>query len=606
MKNLFMFLCIIVTLNLFAQDNIIIKSMKGFESNDGFSQLIYETESGNGWGITSPTNLNYYHYDTFRNTDTVIFKATAVFPLYEMVSSYDFYNANPNDYIYSINGTNPELYGKVFRSGINTPVHQDMIVEQVWFDKTNSDICFLNNSGFILISTDRGISWDINNPNFRIELGMRAVQANPYRPNEIYGLTFNSANLCKSIDTGKTCNQVTTSNNFEDFTKFVFLKDSMHIYAICRNKLFLSGENGESGTWDLVKTFDDLVTISVDEKIPGLIYAAAGTKLYKSTSYGAAFTEVKTFDKLIKGIYKKPLMNCIYVAFAHQIIKIENNTESNVLRKSIEDYFNFMPLAVGNRWVYNSCGYYMDYNSIYPIGISYNDVVDLSIIGTETIDNKTYYKYSDNSYIRIDKNTGVVYKKFDHNSNEELWIDLTAENGDNAPVPHGMIKTIFLRDTLINNIKHKIKDYNYYSLSVQNETLIYGIGLDSLYSSWDFGEERRSLRGCLINGVVYGDTTFVGVEKEEVQVNKYTLEQNYPNPFNPSTIIKYSIKNAGLVTLKVFDLLGREVVTLVNEEKPMGEYSVNFNTNKNLSSGVYFYTLQAGQYKETKKMILLR
>jgi hypothetical protein len=87
----------------------------------------------------------------------------------------------------------------------------------------------------------------------------------------------------------------------------------------------------------------------------------------------------------------------------------------------------------------------------------------------------------------------------------------------------------------------------------------------------------------------------------------YALSQNYPNPFNPSTSIQYAISSRQFVTLKVFDLLGREVATLVNEEKPAGSYNVEFRMqNLELSSGIYFYKLQAGSFVDTKKMILLK
>jgi hypothetical protein len=85
----------------------------------------------------------------------------------------------------------------------------------------------------------------------------------------------------------------------------------------------------------------------------------------------------------------------------------------------------------------------------------------------------------------------------------------------------------------------------------------------------------------------------------------FSLEQNYPNPFNPSTTIKYSIKENSLVSLKIYDILGNEVAALINEVKPVGIYSVNFNSGS-LSSGVYFYTLNAGSFSETRKMLLLK
>jgi hypothetical protein len=93
---------------------------------------------------------------------------------------------------------------------------------------------------------------------------------------------------------------------------------------------------------------------------------------------------------------------------------------------------------------------------------------------------------------------------------------------------------------------------------------------------------------------------------------EYSLGQNYPNPFNPSTVIIFHLPVSNDVTLKVYDVLGNEVATLVNEEKQPGVYEVEFNTSshsgniQNLTSGVYFYTLRAGSFVETKKMILLR
>jgi hypothetical protein len=87
--------------------------------------------------------------------------------------------------------------------------------------------------------------------------------------------------------------------------------------------------------------------------------------------------------------------------------------------------------------------------------------------------------------------------------------------------------------------------------------------------------------------------------------SQYSLEQNYPNPFNPTTNIHFSIGNCQFVNLKIFDLLGREVVVLVNEEKPAGKYSVTWDASS-FSSGVYFYRLNAGSYINTKKLILLK
>ena len=101
-----------------------------------------------------------------------------------------------------------------------------------------------------------------------------------------------------------------------------------------------------------------------------------------------------------------------------------------------------------------------------------------------------------------------------------------------------------------------------------------------------------------------GNATAVSDERNLVPSN-FTLYQNYPNPFNPATTISYSIPTEGKVIIKVFNLLGREVAELVNEEKGAGSYQVSFNASS-LSSGVYFYRIRAGDFVQTKKMILLK
>jgi hypothetical protein len=101
----------------------------------------------------------------------------------------------------------------------------------------------------------------------------------------------------------------------------------------------------------------------------------------------------------------------------------------------------------------------------------------------------------------------------------------------------------------------------------------------------------------------------VGGVSDENGIDGFMLEQNYPNPFNPSTVISYRLPVTSKVTLKVYDVLGNEIATLVNEEEPAGEYEVEFNASsgiRNLVSGIYFYQLKAGSFVETKKMILLK
>jgi len=127
-----------------------------------------------------------------------------------------------------------------------------------------------------------------------------------------------------------------------------------------------------------------------------------------------------------------------------------------------------------------------------------------------------------------------------------------------------------------------------------------------------------SLIGCVINGVVYGDTAFpVGINKISSQVPiAFALFQNYPNPFNPTTRIKFSLPNpseggAMNVTLKIYDVLGKEVASLIpplwggEEGLHPGTYEVEWDAS-NYSSGVYFYKLEAGSFSQTKKLVLIK
>jgi hypothetical protein len=104
--------------------------------------------------------------------------------------------------------------------------------------------------------------------------------------------------------------------------------------------------------------------------------------------------------------------------------------------------------------------------------------------------------------------------------------------------------------------------------------------------------------------------TITDADKKLNQPNDFVLYQNYPNPFNPSTKIGFRISDFGFVSLKVYDLLGNEMVTLINEEKQAGRYEVEFNvaqvSRPEIASGIYFYKLEAGSFAVTKKMLLLK
>jgi hypothetical protein len=132
-----------------------------------------------------------------------------------------------------------------------------------------------------------------------------------------------------------------------------------------------------------------------------------------------------------------------------------------------------------------------------------------------------------------------------------------------------------------------------------------GIGL------WPWGGNNTALvmasGGYLYAFNPYGSSTGIDNQHRPAETIPYefSLSQNYPNPFNPVTTIKFDIPINSIVRLKLYNILGEEVITLVNEEKSTGSYKIEFDATA-LPSGIYFYRLQAGSYIETKKMVLLR
>lgn len=132
-------------------------------------------------------------------------------------------------------------------------------------------------------------------------------------------------------------------------------------------------------------------------------------------------------------------------------------------------------------------------------------------------------------------------------------------------------------------------------------TTNFDLGYAKTLNSYTFGTSNQPL-----GALTWFDLT-VGVNSKEELPSQYELTQNYPNPFNPSTIITYQIPENSNVTLKVYDVLGKEVTTLVNEFQSAGRYSVRMNgVIQNLTSGVYFYTIRANNFIQTKKMMLVK
>ena len=139
------------------------------------------------------------------------------------------------------------------------------------------------------------------------------------------------------------------------------------------------------------------------------------------------------------------------------------------------------------------------------------------------------------------------------------------------------------------------------NLSVNFSPDTAGAYSDDIHLRWET-EGQRVAKVIHLSGVT--DSAYLGID-ESIIPSGFSLSQNYPNPFNPVSKIKYSIPQTSPVQLKVFDILGNKITTLVNKEQTAGSYEVEFN-GSDLASGIYFYRLNAGEFTSVKKMLLLK
>ncbi len=279
----------------------------------------------------------------------------------------------------------------------------------------------------------------------------------------------------------------------------------------------------------------------------------------------------------------------------------------------------YYPLAPGNKWVYQRDQWFIP-------GPGKNSV---KVDSTFVYNNHRYYVLKDIMYLldgsiystsystqRVDSSTGNIYK-FD--SNGECLIDsLKSRVGDSALSCLAWTPADWFHCT----------DTSNYSLFGQNskskEFSAGGFewGMIRQYAK-NFGIVYKTkgavqaftthyLRGCIINGVLHGDTTLTGIQLISSDIpTQFSLSQNYPNPFNPVTKIKFDIPPLSStgegpgVRLVIYDILGREIAVLVNDHLKPGKYELVWD-GTNYPSGVYYYRLESQYFTLARKMLLIK
>jgi len=629
------------SLQVFSQERFYtFNSLDGLEDKDGNTHLFYRKYYLYHAGVNHSEENSIYRYDVKKDQDTLIaadyWNYNPTIEWHQNVRDISFFDGNPHEYIFCGHNGWVEPIGYIYKFDVGSVFsYWSLAFGRIEVSKQNPQRVFATSLNKMIISYDGGLTW----PTYDFSTGFSSsknfflLSSFPQDDKIMFGLI--NHDLVKSLDTGNTYTKVDTAT-WNGNSRFYYDLDGTHIYGCSSDYdgstfISVSDKNGDAFSWKKIWESPRKIFISVDQSllVGPLLYLADGKNIYLSSDYGNTFVLFKTLDKSIVGIYKKPGSNILYAATKYNLYEITSNETKIIKSLPISpETLSYYPLAVGNKWNFNifrreylTVGYKDD-----------NGIMTREIIGDTLLPNGNKYfileqKEKFEGYLgisqlfleRLDSTTGKIYR-YNLDQQEKEIDDLTAEPGDTLQLyryPNSNTPQVIYQGNEQKYFGNQMLDRKIYyypnSLFYSNYSLKKGIGLDSLTAGFDLGYINWWLKGCVINGKAIGDTSLVvGIKNENNDIpSEFSLSQNYPNPFNPETVISYQLAENCKVSLKVYDILGNEVATLVNEEKPAGKYQVNFNVrqttnNKQLTSGVYFYQLRAGQFVQTKKFVLIK
>lgn len=457
-------------------------------------------------------------------------------------------------------------------------------------------------------STDEGNTWislgiSVLPESLPLPMGIYDIKIDPTNNNILYLATY--AGIYKSFNKGGTWQQSFDGlNRFYVFNLAISPSNHSIIYATGRGGIHKSTDGGL--TWIFLREVSAATNITIDPTNSEIVFLEDATPLLESyllkTTDGGKNWETKLFTCTSFGFIKFDPQNSSI---------LYTKTEENGLMKSSDR---------GETW---------EKLNAPPRPYSF-------LISKEK--NGVFYISSFNGGIYKTTDAGLTWDSlrlaFGSHNRSLLYFAPENENVIYASVyGRGVFKTMDggtsweeknngLADTIIGGIFPDPKQLG----------RLFLVSLSGLYVSTNNGDDWNKFRSEELAGIYYPlciDTAGSGkiyairnnengiyildsiysnpsfVEENSLPQN-FILYQNYPNPFNPTTTIHYRLPQSGKVTLKLFDILGNEVKTLVNEQKEMGNYSVQFSSGDALASGMYIYQLHVNDYVSAKKMLLLK
>jgi photosystem II stability/assembly factor-like uncharacterized protein len=457
-------------------------------------------------------------------------------------------------------------------------------------DRYINSITYVNNkliasaSDSVLISEDNGYTW-------RTGSGRKLYSVELQGEELFAGSTRNG--FLNSTDYGETWNYLNNGLNTSKVEKIIIDEEGV-TYTASSVGFSRSFDKGES--WEEINNGINLPNaylILLDKH--EVLYAGGYRGLFKSTNRGDEWQHIPFFDD--KYVYKSFVddSNHVYVeVFLDKLYKsrdngltwdkIETGITEKIASSAIDDNNNLY-IGTEKARIFKSTNRGDSWNIIYTAPAQTGWIRDI------VVHNRTVYATNDN--IGILRSIGNFWDTL-NTGLPSTYLNTLVRGTD------GSIYTA----TRYGNYAHNHK-VGLFKLNGDSWKDVTGNLYLTEIRSIAFDKEEN-LYLATDEGVWKTNTDIIVTDiPMRRTVDNFALLQNYPNPFNPITKIQYQVPRAEFITLKIYDVLGNEVTTLVNEAKEPGEYEIDFNGSK-LSSGVYFYTLRSGSFYDTKKFILMR
>ena len=268
--------------------------------------------------------------------------------------------------------------------------------------------------------------------------------------------------------------------------------------------------------------------------------------------------------------------------------------------------FSYFPLSAGNQWFFS---YGLNGQIVYKLEIQKDTIL---LDGYSYAKFNLYFRNGDSSFALHTEGYSYLRNEnariIEYPNNVILGFDMSI--GDTSltfGIDSARVKSVSILTNIDteNVFGRNLVTYTFFFTSYDYYTFSDSVGFNTLWATTWNNWVPQYLLGCLIDGKVYGNTILSEAGDNTWPVPTYNLAQNYPNPFNPTTNISFDIPFRSFVSLKLYDILGKEVAALVCQELPAGHYFQQWNA-ANMPSGIYFCSMQAGSFARITKLVLLR